>query len=190
MSAFSDAYDRELHEMLRNGNKAALADLFKRCAPMVFGVALQVTGNRVAAEKVARAVFVELWRRPECYDPTRGSIRPWLATMTHLRSVDWVRSHVVRQRWEQNSVDAGMDDLPSVDETVASTIEAERVERALEGLCETERTPINLAYFGNRTYRQVAEDLEVAEATIKSRIRTGLCNLAVALCPEALDTAI
>ena len=39
------------------------------------------------------------------------------------------------------------------------------------------RTPIRLAYFGGRSYRQVAEELDVPEGTVKSRIQRGRYQL-------------
>jgi len=55
---------------------------------------------------------------------------------------------------------------------------AEKVRVALAALPEHQRTPIRLAFLGGRTYRQVAEELGVAEGTIKSRIRFGLRHMA------------
>ena len=47
----------------------------------------------------------------------------------------------------------------------------------LETLTDTQRQSVTLAYYGGRTYREVAEDLGVAIPTIKSRIRDGLLRL-------------
>ena len=41
-----------------------------------------------------------------------------------------------------------------------------------------ERDAIVLAYFGGRTYREVATQLSIPEGTAKSRIRLGLAKLA------------
>jgi RNA polymerase sigma-70 factor (ECF subfamily) len=40
--------------------------------PVVCGVALQITRDHSAAEDIVQDVFVELWRRPERFDPQRA----------------------------------------------------------------------------------------------------------------------
>ena len=52
--------------------------------------------------------------------------------------------------------------------------------KALSGLDEKEREPIELAFFTGMTYKDVAEHLDVPEGTVKSRIRSGLHHVRVA----------
>jgi RNA polymerase sigma-70 factor (ECF subfamily) len=66
-----------------------------------------------------------------------------------------------------------------VPEKVGASMTPECLGEALSALPEPERTPIGLAYLDGRTYRQAANDLDLPEATIKSRIRSGLQRLSV-----------
>ena len=56
-------------------------------------------------------------------------------------------------------------------------MDSARVRRAMERLSGLQREALTLAYFGGHTYREVALVLEVAEGTVKSRIRDGLIRL-------------
>ncbi|MGI8984910.1 MAG: sigma-70 family RNA polymerase sigma factor [Acidimicrobiales bacterium] len=181
--------DAEWSQRLAHGDGAVLAEVYARHCSSVFNVALRVTGELPAAEEVTQDVFLDLWRRPERFDPARGALGPWLATVAHHRSVDHVRGASARRRREQRDVDAGSGHVHSVDEIVAAALGAERVRAALAELDEKERSAIVLAYFGGRTYREVAADLGVAEGTIKSRIRTGLRHLADNLRVEPVGAA-
>ena len=58
-----------------------------------------------------------------------------------------------------------------------SNIEGTRVRKALERLTEMQRQAVELAYFGGHSYREVALLLNVAEGTIKTRIRDGMIRL-------------
>ena len=70
---------------------------------------------------------------------------------------------------------------PDVEELATAMVAAERVRAALDLLPSDQRRAIQLAYFGGKTYRQVAEVLGIPEGTAKSRLRLGLRRIAEAL---------
>jgi RNA polymerase sigma-70 factor (ECF subfamily) len=70
---------------------------------------------------------------------------------------------------------------PDVEEMAAALLTAERVRAALELLPEEQRRAVQLAYFGGKTYREVAETLGIPEGTAKSRLRLALRRIAVTL---------
>jgi RNA polymerase sigma-70 factor (ECF subfamily) len=59
----------------------------------------------------------------------------------------------------------------------------------VERLPVEQREAIELAYFGGRTYRQVADELGIPEGTAKSRMRLGLRRIADALAAKGMETA-
>ena len=63
---------------------------------------------------------------------------------------------------------------------------ANRVRGVLDILPDDQRIAIQIAYFGGKTYREVARVLGIPEGTAKSRLRLGLRRLAEALEPEGL----
>ncbi len=181
--------DRWLHERLVGRDPDALAEAHRRFHSVVFGVAIRLTGDRQTAEDVAQEVFLALWQRPECFDPGRGSMRRWLATMARCRAIDALRvEDAVRRRIDREG-SRRSEHVADVDDTVEALLSAAQLRAAVNGLDEDRRGPIMLAYFSGRTYRQVAQDLGVAEGTIKSRIRAGLRQLADALPPEMIVQA-
>jgi RNA polymerase sigma factor (sigma-70 family) len=187
MVATATVDEVRLHERLLGHVISALGEVYDQFAPTIYGVALRVTNDRHAAEDVTQEVMLDLWRRPERFHPERGGLRPWLATIAHNRSVDWIRhEQAARGRDRANLELALAEAVPDVDDDVQAWMTAERVRVAVSTLPDCEQLPIRLAYFSGRTYRQVAADLNVPEGTIKSRIRSGLRQLSLTMYGEHL----
>jgi RNA polymerase sigma-70 factor (ECF subfamily) len=176
---------------LAERDPAVLSEVYDAFSPSVFAVALRVTGDPHAAEDVTQDVFVDFWRSSRQFDPQRGSLRAWLATIAHHQAVDWLRREQAGRRREVQAAlgRACLDHIPDLAVTVEALVAGQRVRLALAALPDEQRVPITLAYFGRRSYRQVAEDLGIPEGTIKCRIRTGLARLAEAMQSEAADPA-
>ncbi|GIH26844.1 RNA polymerase sigma factor [Acrocarpospora phusangensis] len=171
--------DRLLHQRVVGGDEAALGELYDRFAALIFGLAVRVTRDRAVAEDIAQEVFVTFWERPLAYDPERGSLRAWLATIAHRRAVDHVRAE---ERRKVSVLGPRVYERPGeLEDTVLAADEATRVREAVATLPDALRAVIELAYYQGRTYRQVAEELAIPEGTAKSRIRLGLRKLAESL---------
>jgi RNA polymerase sigma-70 factor (ECF subfamily) len=92
-----------------------------------------------------------------------------------------LRSETSRSRRERTEGRAAIVDGADIADAVADRDTAGRVRAALDVLREDERAAIELAYFGGRSYREVASELDIPEGTAKSRIRSGLARLRLEL---------
>ena len=177
----SGEWERAVRERLVAADPAALADVYDQYASFVYGLARRVIGDARAAEDVTQEVFVALWERPEAFDCDRGSLRTWLATLAHRRAVDYVRREEARRRRTQRDAARRATSVPDVEELASAILTAEQVRSAVEALPPEQREAIELAYFGGRTYREVAVELGIPEGTAKSRLRLGLRRVAAEL---------
>ena len=181
----SRSWEIDLRARLVAGDDTGLGELYDQYASFVFGLARRVAGCEAAAEDVTQDVFVSVWQRPEAFDPERGSMRSFIGTLAHRRAVDWLRREESRRRrTEVAGRDPGVP--PDVEEAATAMIMAERVRVAVDSLPDDQRVAVQLAYFGGRTYRQVADDLGLPEGTAKARLRVGLRRLARELETEGI----
>lgn len=171
------ASDATLVLALARYQQPALAEVYRRHAGAVFALSKRLLGDQAQAEEVAQEVFLRLWNHPERFDPERGSLRSFLLAQAHSRSVDIIRSDASRRRREERDARQAAEGGYDLDREVWDMALAEHVRTAMQKLHPTERTAVELAYFGGRTYREVAADLGEAEGTVKSRIRSGLKRL-------------
>lgn len=173
-------WEGEARARLVAGDESALTEVYDQFSSFVYGLALRVIGDARAAEDVSQDVFLSVWERPDAFEPTRGSLRTWLATLAHRRAVDYVRREEARRRRAQREASRAVA-TPDVEEMALALVTAERVRTALDTLPDEQRRAIHLAYFGGKTYRQVAEVLGIPEGTAKSRLRLGLRRVAETL---------
>jgi RNA polymerase sigma-70 factor (ECF subfamily) len=159
----------------------ALAEVYRRHAPALFGLARRILAGRDLAEEVVQEVFLRLWNQPDRFDPARGSLRTYLLTQTHGRSVDVIRAEASRRAREERDARLTAESGYDLEREVWDLTQAEHVRAALASLTDGERRAIELAYFGGHTYREVAVVLGEPEGTVKSRIRSGLSRLRGAL---------
>ncbi len=159
------------------GDQSAFAELYDQLAPLLYGVVLKVVRDPSQSEEVTQEAFIELWRLAPRYDASRGSVRSWAVTLAHRRAIDRVRSEQASRDRTEREAHKRPIQSSDVAEQVVANIDGTRVRKALERLTEIQRQAVELAYFGGHSYREVALLLDVAEGTIKTRIRDGMIRL-------------
>lgn len=170
--------DADLAARIAAGDQRVLEELFRQFAGAVKSVAFRVIRDETLAEDVVQDTFIGIWKAPEKYDPSRGSLRTFLLTIAHRRAVDLIRSEQARTKRETRPPDPDFFDLE--DEVLTRRLSSD-VQAALVDLTHEEKEAITLAYFGGLSYVQVARHLDTPEGTIKSRIRSGMRKLATSL---------
>jgi RNA polymerase sigma-70 factor (ECF subfamily) len=168
------------------GDQQAFADLVQRVRPQALRVARGVVRDPSIAEEVAQEVLTELWLKADRFDPARGTVTGWVATLARRRAVDRVRSEQAgRDRDDRVARRSQVREIDVVADEVELRLEHWQVRKALTELSDRQREAIELAYFAGHTYRDVARVLGIPEGTAKSRLRDGLLRLR-----EALDGLI
>jgi RNA polymerase sigma-70 factor (ECF subfamily) len=183
------ASDANLVVAVGRWHQPALAEVYRRHGGAVHSLSRRILRSDPSAEEITQEVFLDLWKHPEKFDAQRGTLRSFLLARTHGKSVDFVRSEVARRKREERTsretATAGYD----IDHEVWDMAVADQVKEALGALPPELRQPIELAYFGGHTYREVAEMLQQPEGTIKSRIRSGLGRLRINLAERGVQPA-
>ena len=138
-----------------------------------------VEGNAgdLQSDDLVQEIFLALWRRPEQFDPDRGSLAGFLSVQAHTRSIDVARSETSRHKRELAQRARSPVSWSTTEDAVMFGLASEGLDRALADLPATEREVIVLAFYGGHTYREVADLLGLPEGTVKGRIRRGLRRL-------------
>ena len=167
--------DVALLERMTARDQRALAELYDRHAPLLFGLILRILRSRPDAEDVLQEVFVQAWTRTDTYNASLGSPAGWLIGIARNRAIDRLRNNAVRSRTAEQAPAPTAVETP---EARAATSERERdVARALASLPPEQRELIEHAYFEGLTQSELADRFKLPLGTVKTRVRTGLATL-------------
>ncbi len=165
--------DATLVSAIRSGDEQAMAQLYERYSPIVYSVALRVLGDTAAAEDVLQEVFMQLWRSPDLFDASRGSLPGWLAVIARNRAIDLLR----KRRPETDITEV----VVSIEPDLASGAEwsraLEKIRHALGSMPTPQRSALEMAFFEGLTHTEIAAKTSEPLGTIKTRIRAGLVAL-------------
>lgn len=164
---------------IRSGDEQAMAQLYERHSSIVYSVALRVLGDTGAAEDILQEVFMQLWRSPDAFDATRGSLPGWLAVITRNRAIDSLR----KRRPETDITDVIVSIEPDLAGGAEFSRAIEKVRGALGGMPPTQRSALEMAFFEGLTHTEIADKTGEPLGTIKTRIRAGLLTLRKAFNP-------
>ena len=173
----SSADDTSLIAGIRGGEESAMAMLYHQYAQIVYSVALRVLGDTAAAEDVMQEVFMQLWRNPQAFNGSRGSLGAWLAVITRHRSIDLLR----RRKTETDIDDVVVTVDACIDEETDKHACLAKIRDVLSGLPEEQRTAMEMSFFEGMTHAEIAKKTGHPLGTIKTRIRTALTSLRRAL---------
>jgi RNA polymerase sigma-70 factor (ECF subfamily) len=153
--------------------------LYSQHADSARALASRLLFDRCEAEDIVQDVFLTLWRRPDRFDPERGTGRAWLLTVVRNRSLD----HLRRRCFKPCADVAGLADRlpdphsPDVVEDLDAAARNELLWQLVETLPPTQADLIRRAYVSGQTHQEIARDTGLALGTVKSRIRLGLNKL-------------
>ena len=167
------AEEMRLVARIRAGDQQAMSELYDRYGKVVYAVALRVLQDAAAAEDVLQDVFLQLWRKPDAFDASRGSLAAWLAVIARHRAIDRVRKRRPETDIEECVIASG----PDLRDETERTLVMEKVRGVLAEMNPDQRTALELAFFQGLTHTEIAEKTGEPLGTIKTRIRTGLQQL-------------
>ena len=152
-------------ECARGHNGEALGEIYRRYARRVFGLCRYMLESRESAEDATSEVFLKLQRSIESYDRSIPFPR-WLLRIAGNQCIDALRR---RQRGRRAIVEvedgAAVIEAPSSEPSplgvVISKEERARVRDVIARLPDNYRVPLVLRYYGELSYDEIAQQLDL-----------------------------
>lgn len=172
--SFKQTYtEAELVALLKQRDNGSYNYLYDHYSSALYSIILQVVGNESAAGDVLQEVFVNIWKKIESYDETKGRLFTWMLNIARNAAIDMLRSKSYRNYNKSVTLDSGAESLQS------TQLEVDNIglRKVVDKLKPEQRSLIELAYFKGFTHEEIAEIESIPLGTVKTRIRAALQQL-------------
>jgi RNA polymerase sigma-70 factor (ECF subfamily) len=156
--------DRELWKRISAGDAEAFEAWYRETAPRLRAFLRHCTGSGHSADDLMQDIYTQIWRRPQQFDPERGTLSAWLLGIARKQAAEWWRKQRPTDSMDQD--EPAMDDEPSQPLSEMRSILAD----ALERLTADERSIIWLREIEGRSYAELAAILDIPLGTVRSRL--------------------
>ncbi len=173
MPAATTQDDASLLALVQLGDEGAMASIFDRYSKVVYSVALRVLRDPASAEDVLQEIFMQVWRNPESFIATRGSLGGWLAVVSRNRSIDQLR----RKKPTDSVDDVALASPYNLADEAERNNMMEKARSAIHLLPKEQRKTLEMAFFDGLTHSEIAEMTGDPLGTVKTRIRSALLTL-------------
>ena len=150
--------DRELGKKISAGDSQAFDAWYRETAPRLRAFLHHVVVNPQAAEDVMQDTYTHIWRRPQGFDPDRGTLRSWLYGVARKQVAEYWRKSKSTDSLETESAAPGRAE--------SSTLMANLLGR----LPADQRTLLWLREVEGQSYAELATILDIPIGTVRSRL--------------------
>lgn len=150
------------------GDTQALRILYSRYSNLIVRIASKRGLGQADAFDVSQQAFLQLHRAR--HDFTGGRLlRPWLLTIARNETISALRRRKRTDPWLESHADAQIDATPGADEQLWKNDEMTRLKHHLDVLSEALRAVIELHFFEELSFADVAAVLGISEGAAKVR---------------------
>jgi len=169
-----------LVSQVRQGNREALSQLFRRFAPSIRTIGRRILRDRGEADDLVQEVFLYIHRKSSLFDGSKGSARSWIIQVAYtqallrrrrLKSQGFYLSGITDKPVDHHHSD---DKGAEYDHTVEGLFGRNGWRRVLESLTEDQRETLRLHFFEGHTFEEIAKKLGQSYVNIRNHHYRGL----------------
>jgi RNA polymerase sigma-70 factor, ECF subfamily len=169
--------DEELADQLQSGNADALAVLFRRHSPLLFGVARRILRSDTEAEDAVQQIFLDVFRSIHQFDPEKGTFKTWLLMFAYHRTFNSRRSQIANRFFDTDPLEEGLPGLRAPDRERSTAETNILVAQVLKSLQPRQRRTIELVYYEGLTAEEVSSKTGESVRVVRHNLYRGLDKL-------------
>jgi RNA polymerase sigma-70 factor (ECF subfamily) len=177
ISAYSDNQLIELYQ--KTNNVDYIGELYKRYATLTYGLCFKYLLNEEDAKDAVTEIFEVLLEKLKTFEVTFFKSWLFIVAKNHLikkKNKNNLLKTIELDESAKNNTEKFMENEPEMDLNIKE-VKSERLQQALSNLNEEQRTCIDLFYYQQKPYQEVASITGYDLNKVKSAIQNGKRNL-------------
>ncbi|MFK7932039.1 MAG: RNA polymerase sigma factor [Saprospiraceae bacterium] len=182
-SSYAELSDAELLARYRQTDDLAdLAALFGRYTKLTYGSCVKYLKDSTSAEDAVMNIFEELTKKVKKHEIKQ--FRGWLHVLT--------RNHclmILRKQSKNKTVEYDPQLMQSTEivhpeyelDEPKGVSQTQALKNCLESLAQHQRLAVEQFYYGDRSYKEIAEETGLAVGKVRSNIQNGRRNLRICM---------
>jgi RNA polymerase sigma-70 factor (family 1) len=168
--------DQELIALIAQDNMEAFTKLYQRYWDKIFAVAMHRLGDVEEAEEIVQEIFLSLWARRHTLQLTHG-LHTYLSVAVKYKVIN----HLARQHRHQLQINELTNNSPTAPNTTAEWLDEKelrtQLEKTIGTLPEKCRIVFLLSREENKTYAEIAAELNISQKTVEAHMSKALSML-------------
>ena len=160
--------DREIMELIAQGDERGMPELQKHYGALVRYVAAPILGSDAAVSDCISEVYLRVLEKSAQFDPERGSLGAWLTAIARNTALNIIR------RGKNETGEALPEDMPDPAPTPEQQLllaeRREALAKALKMLSYSDRALFYRKYYYMQPMSQIAAELGMTERAAEGRL--------------------
>ena len=165
---------------LPQGDRDALARVYRLAGPKLFAICLRILSDRAEAEDALQEIMVRIWRNAARFDPEKGNAMAWVCAIARNHAIDRLRRRPRAQAAAQGAVDPLemlADPAPGAEALLTMQADMRRVLACMGELPPDRARAVQGAYLQGQSYQDLADRHGVPLNTMRTWLRRALASL-------------
>jgi RNA polymerase sigma-70 factor (ECF subfamily) len=167
--------ENELVTLLQQRNEKAFTYLYDNYSGALYGIIHAIITDNETANDVLQDVFVNIWKKIESYDATKGRLFTWMLNIARNAAIDKIRSKGFRDGQKNQPLSENVD--INIGQISGPSVTDVGLRKVISRLKDEQRVLIDLSYFQGFTHEEIAKAMNIPLGTVKTRIRSALIQL-------------
>ena len=158
---------RQLLSRMAQADRTAFDSFYREMEKPVFRFIRSKLNDPFTCADILHDVFLDVWRAAPGFDG-RSSVKTWVFSIAYRKVVDFMRKN--SRFIDEDSIPEQEDEGPAAVECIWKAEEADMLRACLETLKPDHRLAVEMTFYNDMSYKEIAEVTNVPEGTVKTRV--------------------